>query len=63
MCEKISNQIARKEKMEFYINSLKKVKGAIKEIDEAVFAGLIDYIEVGKNNKTVYFKGGNTIEI
>ncbi|HAJ77751.1 MAG TPA: recombinase family protein [Clostridiales bacterium] len=63
VCEKISNQIARKEKMEFYINSLKKVKGAIKEFDEAVFAGLIDYIEVGKNNKTVYFKGGNTIEI
>ena len=63
MCEKISNQIARKEKMKFYISSLKKVKGVIKEFDEAVFAVLIDYIEVGKNNKTVYFKGGNSIEV
>ena len=35
----------------------------IKSFDEILFAGLVDYIEVGKNNETVYFKGGNTIEI
>ena len=63
ICEKISKQLARKEQLMYYLNSLKKQKGLLKEFDVALFVGLIDYIEVYKNKKIVVFKDGKQIEM
>ena len=47
----------------YYLNTLKKQKGLLKEFDTALFVGLIDYIEIYKDKKVVVFKDGKKIEI
>ena len=55
--------MARKKSLEKYVSGLKKQKALIKNFDEMLFAGLIDYIEVYKDKKVDIFKDGNKIEI
>lgn len=45
------------------MSDLKKQKTLIKNFDEMLFAGFIDYIEVYKDKKVVIFKDGKKIEI
>ena len=55
--------MARRKSLEKYVSDLKKQKTLIKNFDEMLFAGFIDYIEVYKDKKVVVFKDGKRIEI
>ncbi len=63
LVEEISIEMARRKLLEKYVSDLKKQKTLIKEFDEMLFAGFIDYIEVSKDKKVVIFKDGKKIEI
>ena len=63
LVEEISIEMARRKSLEKYVSDLKKQKTLIKNFDEMLFAGFIDYIEVYKDKKVVVFKDGKRIEI
>lgn len=63
LVEEISVDLARKKLLEKYVSDLKKQKTLIKNFDEMLFAGFIDYIEVSKDKKVVIFKDGKRVEI
>ena len=63
LVEEISVDLARRKSLEKYVSDLKKQKTLIKNFDEMLFAGFIDYIEVSKDKKVVVFKDGKRIEV
>ena len=63
LVEEISVDLARRKLLEKYVSDLKEQKTLIKNFDEMIFAGFIDYIEVYKDKKVVVFKDGKRIEI
>lgn len=63
LVEEISVDLARRKSLEKYVSDLKKQKTLIKNFDEMLFDGSIDYIEVYKDKRVVIFKDGKRIEI
>ena len=60
---KIEQKRAQNEKMTIFIESLKKRTGILTEFDSGLWSSLVEFVTVGKKNRSVTFKDGTTITV
>ena len=60
---KIGQKKAQSEKMKLFIKALKNRDEVITEFDDALWGSLVDFITIGKKERTVTFKDGTVVEI
>lgn len=60
---KIEQKKAHSEKMKLFIKALKDRDDVITEFDDALWGSLVDFITVGKKERTVTFKDGTVVEV
>ena len=60
---KIEQKKAQSEKMKLFIKALKNRDEVITEFDDALWGSLVDFITIGKKERTVTFKDGTVVEI
>ena len=60
---KIERKKAHSEKMKLFINALKNRDEVITEFDDALWDSLVDFITIGKKERTVTFKDGTVIAV
>ena len=49
--------------MRLFIKTLKEQDGIITDFDEALWSSTVDFVTVGKKEKTVAFKDGTEIKV
>lgn len=47
----------------FFIKTLQKQEEIITEFDETLWGGMVDYVSIGKENRSVTFKDGTEITV
>lgn len=60
---KIEQKKAQSEKMKLFIKALKNRDEVITEFDDALWGSLVDFITIGKKERTVTFKDGTVVKI
>ena len=60
---KIEQKKAQSEKMKLFIKALKEQDSIVTEFDDALWGSLVDFITIGKKERTVIFKDGTVIDV
>lgn len=63
LVERIEQKEARGERMRQFIKTLQKQEEIITEFDETLWGGMVDYVTIGKENRSVTFKDGTEITV
>lgn len=59
----IEQKKAQSEKMKIFIQTLKDMEGVITEFDDGLWGSLVDFITIGRKERTVTFKDGTVITV
>nr|DAV89629.1 MAG TPA: integrase [Caudoviricetes sp.] len=59
----IEQKKAQSEKMKIFIQTLKNMDGVITEFDDGLWGSLVDFITIGRKERTVTFKDGTAITV
>ena len=63
LVERIEQKEARGERMRQFIKTLQKQEEIITEFDETLWGGMVYYVTIGKENRSVTFKDGTEITV
>lgn len=63
LSERIEQKEVQGERMRQFIKTLQKQEGIITEFDETLWGSMVDYVTVGKENRSVTFKDGTEITV
>ncbi|MBU5471632.1 recombinase family protein [Falcatimonas sp. MSJ-15] len=63
LAERIEQKEAQGERMRQFIKTLQKQEGIITEFDETLWGGMVDYVTIGKEERSVTFKDGTEITV
>lgn len=63
LADRIEQKEAQGERMQQFIKTLQKQEEIITEFDETLWGGMVDYVTIGKENRSVTFKDGTEITV
>ena len=63
LIEKIEQKEAHGERIQQFIKTLEKQQGVLTEFDDALWGSIVEYVTIGKENRSVTFKDGTVITV
>lgn len=63
LTEEIEQKKAHSERIQLFITALKEQDGIITEFDDALWGSMVEFVTIGKANRSVTFKDGTEIQL